>query len=75
MKCLKFAGRNARKILLEKFRKFIAEFSGEIGGDSDVVGEEGLEPSRSLNQRILSPQRIPFRHSPGLEAPTGIEPV
>lgn len=25
-----------------------------------LVGEEGLEPSRSLDQRILSPPRIPI---------------
>ena len=27
------------------------------------VPEEGLEPSRHYWQRILSPQRLPFRHS------------
>ncbi len=31
----------------------------------EVVPEEGLEPSRPCGQRILSPQRLPFRH-PGL---------
>ena len=48
-----------------------------------LVGEEGFEPSRpQVGQGILSPQRLPFRHSPrGLIAPkcveaaTGFEPV
>ena len=29
-----------------------------------LVGREGVEPSRSFLQRILSPQRLPFRHRP-----------
>jgi hypothetical protein len=32
-----------------------------------MVGEEGLEPSRCCHQWILSPSRIPFRHSPILK--------
>lgn len=28
------------------------------------LGEAGVEPARVLPQRILSPQRLPFRHSP-----------
>lgn len=28
-----------------------------------LVLEAGLEPARSFDQRILSPQRLPFRHS------------
>src|SRR3989338_10885686 len=31
---------------------------------SFLVGEEGLEPSRCCHHRILSPARLPFRHSP-----------
>ena len=27
------------------------------------VPEEGLEPTRPFGQRILSPSRLPFRHS------------
>lgn len=30
---------------------------------TQVVLETGLEPVRSFDQRILSPQRLPFRHS------------
>lgn len=29
----------------------------------DVVPEEGVEPTRPCGQRILSPPRLPFRHS------------
>jgi hypothetical protein len=28
-----------------------------------VVPEEGVEPTRPCDQRILSPPRLPFRHS------------
>ena len=28
-----------------------------------MVPEEGIEPSRDYSQGILSPQRLPFRHS------------
>jgi hypothetical protein len=28
------------------------------------MGVVGLEPTRFCNQRILSPQRLPFRHTP-----------
>ncbi len=28
------------------------------------LGEAGLEPARSFERRILSPLRLPFRHSP-----------
>jgi hypothetical protein len=28
-----------------------------------VVPEKGVEPSRACAQRILSPPRLPFRHS------------
>ena len=38
-----------------------------------VVGREGLEPSWSHLQRILSPQRLPFRHRP--KAATSIAPA
>ena len=31
------------------------------------MGREGIEPSRPCGQRILSPQRLPFRHRPWLE--------
>ncbi len=33
---------------------------------SETVPGEGLEPSPFCKERILSPQRLPFRH-PGLE--------
>ena len=52
------------------------------------MGREGIEPSRTLVQRILSPQRLPFRHRPiykrltahnaishAIEATVGIEPT
>ena len=32
-----------------------------------TVGREGVEPSRSFDQRILSPRRLPFRHRPILK--------
>ena len=32
-----------------------------------LVGEMGLEPTRSEDQRILSPLRLPLRHSPILQ--------
>ncbi len=28
-----------------------------------MVPEEGVEPTRPCDQRILSPPRLPFRHS------------
>ncbi len=28
------------------------------------MGEAGVEPARFLGRRILSPLRLPFRHSP-----------
>jgi hypothetical protein len=28
------------------------------------LGKEGLEPSPVFTERILSPQRLPFRHIP-----------
>ena len=31
------------------------------------MGREGVEPSWSRLQRILSPQRLPFRHRPQLQ--------
>ena len=41
-----------------------------------MVGMEGLEPSRSYLQRILSPLRLPIPPHPHiLEVPTGFEPV
>src|SRR5258708_8726582 len=30
---------------------------------ASVVPEEGVEPTRPCDQRILSPPRLPFRHS------------
>ena len=33
-----------------------------------VVPEEGVEPTRPCGQRILSPPRLPFRHSGVLRA-------
>lgn len=33
---------------------------------ANMVGKEGLEPSRPHGQWILSPQRLPFRHFPFL---------
>lgn len=29
-----------------------------------IIGQVGLEPTRDYPQRILSPQRLPFRHKP-----------
>lgn len=37
-----------------------------------VVREAGIEPAR---MRILSPLRLPFRHSRGLVPPAGLEPA
>jgi hypothetical protein len=31
---------------------------------ADWLGVEGVEPSRRCRQGILSPQRMPFRHTP-----------
>ena len=36
-----------------------------------LVPGAGFEPARSYDQRILSPQRLPFRH-PGVELITSI---
>ena len=33
--------------------------------DTYLVPEEGVEPTRPCGQRILSPPRLPFRHSGG----------
>ncbi len=33
-------------------------------GNNEMVGLGGLEPPRPQGQRILSPQRLPFRHRP-----------
>ena len=30
------------------------------------MGEAGFEPAQDFSQGILSPQRLPFRHSPSL---------
>jgi hypothetical protein len=40
-------------------------FRGEITerDEENVVPEEGVEPTRPCDQRILSPPRLPFRHS------------
>lgn len=35
--------------------------------DRVLVGEEGIEPSWCCHPGILSPLRIPFRHSPASE--------
>ena len=43
-----------------------------------LVGEMGLEPTRSEDQRILSPLRLPLRHSPILQGSfmfIGFEPT
>lgn len=37
-----------------------------------VVGTVGLEPTRSLDPRILSPVRLPLRHVP---ISSGVEPI
>ena len=37
--------------------------------DSLVVPRAGVEPARPFGQRILSPQRLPFRH-PGICKPS-----
>jgi hypothetical protein len=34
-----------------------------LAGRGSVVPEKGVEPSRACAQRILSPPRLPFRHS------------
>jgi hypothetical protein len=48
--------------------------SGSVAGHAQApgdrttvikMGEAGLEPARPYGQGILSPQRMPFRHSPG----------
>jgi hypothetical protein len=31
-----------------------------------ALGEVGFEPTRPFGQGILNPQRLPFRHTPGL---------
>jgi hypothetical protein len=31
--------------------------------EKKLVPEEGVEPTRPCDQRILSPPRLPFRHS------------
>jgi hypothetical protein len=38
--------------------------------DCDLVGGEGIEPSRPFGHRILSPKRLPFRHPPTSAAAT-----
>jgi hypothetical protein len=38
-----------------------------------MVAQTGLEPVHSLEQRILNPQRLPFRHWAVLRA--GVEPA
>lgn len=40
----------------------------------NLVPEEGLEPSRSCEQRILSPSCLPFHHS-GLSGPLSLRTV
>ena len=37
----------------------------------DMVPRAGVEPARPFGQRILSPQRLPFRH-PGMLSATAI---
>ena len=37
----------------------------------DMVPRAGVEPARPFGQRILSPQRLPFRHPGTLLAATG----
>ena len=39
------------------------------------IAEEGIEPSRPFRQGILSPQRLPFRHSARFQALTQTEPA
>ena len=40
-----------------------------------MVGEVGLEPTRPFDHRILSPVRLPLRHSPKyMVAPKGNDP-
>jgi hypothetical protein len=36
---------------------------GRIRRNLNLVPEEGVEPTRPCGQRILSPPRLPFRHS------------
>ena len=38
-----------------------------------MVPRAGVEPARPFGQRILSPQRLPFRH-PGMSSVTRILP-
>ena len=46
----------------------------DIAIDVGVVPEVGLEPTLCFHKRILSPSRLPFRHSGLLEVPPGFEP-
>ena len=45
------------------FLCFASDKKQQIKPKLNVVLEAGLEPARSFDQRILSPQRLPFRHS------------
>ena len=36
--------------------------TASLGSFEELVPGEGLEPTRPLGQRILSPPRLPFRH-------------
>jgi hypothetical protein len=40
-----------------------------------MVGMVGLEPTRSFDQRILSPLRLPIPPHPPMEVPVGFEPT
>lgn len=46
----------------------------ESASASGLVPEVGLEPTLCCHKRILSPSRLPFRHSGRLEVPPGFEP-
>ena len=52
--------------ILKHIKRKVPLFSMSLHSFASVykrVPEEGLEPSRHYWQRILSPQRLPFRHS------------
>ena len=49
---------------LYAFFSSLARIKRKVENFRSLVGVEGLEPSRCYQQRILSPHRLPFRHTP-----------
>ena len=62
----------ASNLFCELFQKDAASLE-DVKTDGDMVPRAGVEPAPPFGERILSPQRLPFRH-PGTVFVTPILP-